>query len=184
MVQSFTYQLKNVISILLLYKTLTATALSIYALINKKIYFNSVPTASIILTLTIALTGATLGRYQGIASQVHVAILAYISFTICIINIPYIFITSSIRLSLFFTAFQFLLYFIYSSQVIQPAYYTTYTTPIHGCSSSPFPRSSSMSFRRSISLCYFWSLLHNYYSQGAPCQVCCGVIEFYIAFIF
>jgi len=49
-----------------LYSTLTATALSICALINIRICFSSAPTISGILTLTIALTSTTLGmRWKG-----------------------------------------------------------------------------------------------------------------------
>ena len=45
----------------LLYSTLTATTFNIYTLINIRIYSSSAPTTSSILTLTVALTRATLG---------------------------------------------------------------------------------------------------------------------------
>ena len=48
---------------LLLYSTLIATAFGIYALINVKIYSSSASAASSVLTLTVALTKATLGIY-------------------------------------------------------------------------------------------------------------------------
>ena len=92
-------------SILLLYNTFTATAFGIYALINIKIYSSSAPAASSVLTLTIALTGATLGIYWRVAGQVLAAILAYNGFVAYTVYIPHPFIASLMCLSLSFTIF-------------------------------------------------------------------------------
>ena len=87
-------------SILPLYSTLTATALSIYALIDIKICFSSAPTAFSILTLTMALTKATLSMYWRVIKRAVTAILAYNGFVAYTIYIPHSFIVSLMRLSL------------------------------------------------------------------------------------
>ena len=92
-------------SILPLYSTLTATAFSIYALINIKIYFSSTPATSSILTLTMALTKATLSMYWRVIKRAVTAILAYNSFIAYTVYISYLFIASLMRLSLFFIIF-------------------------------------------------------------------------------
>ena len=88
-----------------LYSTLTATAFSIYALINIRIYSSSAPTASGVLTLTIALTGTTLGIYWRVAKRALAAILAYNSFIAYTVCVPHPFITFLMRLSLSSTIF-------------------------------------------------------------------------------
>ena len=90
---------------MLLYSTLTATAFGIYALINIRIYSGSAPAASGILTLTVALTGATLGMRWRVAGWALAAILAYNSFAACAVCVPHDFIAFLICLSLSSTAF-------------------------------------------------------------------------------
>ena len=159
MAQSFTYQFGSITSISPLYRTFTTTTYSIYILINIRIYSSSTSTTSSIRTLTINLIGTTLERRQGGADQALAAILAYKGFIIYVISILYNFIVSLIRISLSSTAFQFLLYLIYSSRAIYPTYQAVYATSTLGNSSSPFPRSSSMSFRISTSLFLIIDLL-------------------------
>ena len=88
-----------------LYNTLTATSLGIYALINVRIYSGSTPAASSILTLTIALTKATLGIRWRVTRRALTAILAHNGFVAYTIYIPHPFIASLMRLSLSFTVF-------------------------------------------------------------------------------
>ena len=92
-------------SILPLYSTLTATAFGICTLINIKICFGSAPTTFSVLTLTVALTRAMLGIYWKVAGRVLAAILAYNGFVTYTVYIPYLFIASLMRPSLFFTIF-------------------------------------------------------------------------------
>ena len=76
-----------------------------YALINIRIYFSSAPAASGVLTLTVALTKATLGIRWRVTGRVLTAMLAYdgfIAYTVCVF---YNFIASLMRLSLSFTTF-------------------------------------------------------------------------------
>ena len=80
------------------------------ALINVRICSGSAPTASGVLTLTMALTGATLGIRWRVTGRALAAILAHDGFVACAVYIPYPFIASLMRLSLFFTIFWFLLY--------------------------------------------------------------------------
>ena len=96
-------------SILPLYNTLTATAFGIYALINIKICSSSAPATFNVLTLTMALTKATLGMHWRVTRRVLAAILAYNGFVAYIIYIPHPFIASLMRPSLSSTAFWFLL---------------------------------------------------------------------------
>ena len=96
-------------STLPLYSTLTATAFSIYALIDIRIYFSSAPAAFGVLTLTVAFTEATLGMRWRVAGRALAAILAYNGFVACTVYIPYSFIASLMCLSLFFIIFWFLL---------------------------------------------------------------------------
>ena len=92
-------------SISLLYSTLTTTAFSICALIDIKICFSSAPTASSILTLTVAFTGATLGIHWRVAGRALAAMLAHNSFIAYTVYIPHPFIASLMRLSLSSTVF-------------------------------------------------------------------------------
>ena len=108
--QSFTYQLRSITSASPLYRTFTTTTFSIYTLINIRIYFSSTPTIFNIQTLIINLIGTTLSRYQKGANQALAVILAYKGLVVYIISIPYNFIASLIRLSLFSITFQFLLH--------------------------------------------------------------------------
>ena len=83
-----------------LYSTLTATAFGIYTLIDVKICSGSAPTTSSVLTLTVALTKATLGMRWRVAGRALAAILAYDGFVAYTVYIPHPFIASLMRLSL------------------------------------------------------------------------------------
>ena len=117
---------------------------------------------------------------QRVTGQALIAILAHNSFIACPIYNPYNFIVSLIRLSLSSTAFQFLLCLNQSSRAIYPTYQAARATPTRRYSSSPFPRSSSISFRISISFYYFQSLSFSCYSWVAPYQVYCSIAFSYI----
>jgi len=97
--------LGSVTSISPLYSTLTATTLGIWALIDVRICSSSAPAASSILTLTVALTGATLGIRWGVAGRALAAMLAHDGFVTYTVGIPYDFMASSMRPSLSSTAF-------------------------------------------------------------------------------
>jgi hypothetical protein len=105
-----------------LYSTLTTTALGICVLIDVKICSGSTPTASSVLTLTVALTGATLGIHWRVTSWALAVILAHDGFVACTVGIPYDFMASLMHPSLSSTAFWFLLYLVQSSLAIWPAY--------------------------------------------------------------
>ena len=164
-----------------LYRTFTATAFSIYVLIKIKSCSGSAPTASSIQTLTMDLTSTILGKYQGGAGQAPMAMLTYKGFVVCIIGMPYNFIAFLIYPSLSFTVLWFLLCLIYSSLMICPAYQAARTTPVCKYLSSPFPRSSLMSFRISISFCYFWLLSFGYCGWVTLCWVYCSVAFFCVS---
>ena len=70
-----------------------------------RIYFSFAPAASSILTLTVALTKATLGMYWRVTSRVLAAMLAYKGFIVCTVYIPYSFIAFLMHLSLSFIIF-------------------------------------------------------------------------------
>ena len=67
---------------LLLYRTFTATAFGMCVLIKVKNCSGSAPAASSIRTLTVDLTGITLGRCWGGAGWASVAMLAYEGFVV------------------------------------------------------------------------------------------------------
>ena len=107
--------------------------------------------------------------------------LAHKGFIIYIISVPYDFIVFLICLSLSFIVLQFLLCLIYSSQVIYSAYQAARATSIHKYSSSPFPKSSLMSFRISISFYYFQLLSFGCCGWVALYQVCYSVTFFCVS---
>ena len=104
--------------------------------------------------------------------------LAHNGFVVCVICVPYNLIVSLMHLSLSFIVFWFLLYLVQSSLATWPACQAACTILVCGQLSSPFPRSSLMSFRRSISFCHFWLLSFGCCRWVAPCWVYCGVAFF------
>ena len=146
-----------------------------------RICSGSTPAASGVHTLTVVLTGATLSACWRVAGQVLAAMLAHDGFVVCVVCVPHNLMASSMHPSLSFTVFWFLLCLVHSSLATWPACWAAHATPAHGQSSSPFPRSSLMSFRRSTSFCHFWLLSFGCCGWVTPCWVCCGVVFFCVA---
>jgi hypothetical protein len=120
-VWSFASWLGSVTSTSPLRRTLTATAFGMCALIDVRIRSRSVPAASGVRTLTVALTGATLGMRRRVAGWAPAAMLAHVGFAACVVGGFHSFMASSMRPSLSSTVFWFLLCFVQSSRAIWPA---------------------------------------------------------------